>query len=183
MKPYQVVTQSQANVLLLQAILNIPDDDPQIEFVAAGGWSRVDSYARTLLIEDKANVAVVVDADTTDPNNVDSRRRFLHRSLGEVKIHRNFHVAVIVPEIEALLFQEHSILKHFVGKPVSDTDIVSANWEPKKVLGRILPSYNDAQFFQSRLSGIDLSPLANNASMEKLKTFLSHSRQAATAAR
>ena len=155
MKPYLVVTEGQSNILLLQAILNIRQDDPQIAFFAAGGWSSADSYARTRLMLNEANVAVVVNADTFKPEEAEGRRQFLHRSLGDVTINKKYSVTVIAPEIEALWFREPCLLEQLVCRPVSEVEMMKARYEPKKVLERLLrPVYILKAYSSNRRRGI-----------------------------
>lgn len=183
MKPYQVVTQTASDVLLLQAILDIRPDDPKIAFVAAGGWSSADTYSRTRLMLDEANVAIVVGADTFNSDEAEGRREFLHRSLGDVTLHKKYCVAVIAPDIEALLFRERSLLEQLVGREVSELELVRAEYEPKRVLQSLLHPVSLADAFTDRLPRIDTSSLANDPELRALKKFLPRVRQNAPALR
>ena len=183
MEQYQVVMEGKSDVLLLRAILNIPADDPKVTFVAAGGWSSADSYARTVLIQDKANIALVVDADSTHAADASNRRLFLERSLGDVTLHKKFCVVVIEPEIETLLFQDHFILEQVVGRRVSDREYKLAASKPKAVLTDILGSSNLYTTLEDNLSRIDFTPLAHNSYVQQLQSFLPRSKRKASAVR
>ena len=84
MNHYTVVTQGEDARLLLETLLDIAPDDSRIRVVAAGGWSGADSYARSLLMHNIENVALVVDAGGSDPKQVEYRKHFLRGSLGEI---------------------------------------------------------------------------------------------------
>src|SRR5258708_32327690 len=110
MRHSTIVTEGEQDRLLLQALLNIEADDPDIRVMAAGGWSSADSLARSFLVRGEDNVALVVDADTTDPDLVEERKRFLLRSLGSLSSSADWRIFVIAPEIEALLFRDRNVV-------------------------------------------------------------------------
>ena len=183
MERYQIVTEGQSHVLLLQALLGISPDHPQITFMAAGGWSGADSYARTVLIQDEANVALVVSADTTRSDEAESRRCFLQHSLGDVTLHKKFCVLVIEPQIEALLFQERSLVEQLVGKRISDAEWKRAASKPREVLTEALRPLAVQEAMETRLSRIDFASLAHNPLMQELKNFLPRARKKVLVAR
>ena len=156
MSQFTVVTEGKQDVALLKAFLDVTDDNTNVRFVAAGGWSSADALARSFLAHGDTHVALVVDADTTDPNLVEDRKRFLHRSLSEIPSSAMlWKVFVIEPEIEKLLFEDRSVVEALVGT-ISDTEFISASFEPRvgphyPVTTRLPPSC-------SRASDLGLRP-------------------------
>src|SRR5579871_3419751 len=80
------------------------------KYMAAGGWSSADSLARSVLTNPNTKVAIIVDADSSDPNLIEERKRFLQRSLGQIADKARWRVIVIAPEVERILFDNRNIL-------------------------------------------------------------------------
>ena len=76
MRRCAVVTEQLDDTLLLQAALGTPPSDVEVRWVAAGGWSGADALARSIRVHGEADVAEVVDADSTDRNLVEGRRQW-----------------------------------------------------------------------------------------------------------
>lgn len=117
MKKYKVITERKEDALLLRALRDIAAHDTQITVESTGGWSVADSYARSVLVMNEADVALVVDADSTDPSVVEDRIRFLHHSLSSIPSHKKFHITVIEPDIVSLLFQDRFLLEELIVAP------------------------------------------------------------------
>lgn len=179
---YVLVTEGPTDAVILRSILKISPDDPCIIIEAAGGWSSADSYARTVLVENEADVALVVDADSTDPNIIEDRKRFLQRSLGSIPTRKKFRIVVIEPDITYLLFKDRTVLHQLVGRPVEDTDYVAASFDARRVLTRLLGPGNAMQILRDRLAEVDLSFLANDPVLRDLKNFLHITQQREPAA-
>lgn len=166
-----VITEGESDVILLKALVGRKNED--IEFVKAGGWSGADSLARSYLADGRHNVALIVDADAYEPEQVEERRKFLRASLGSVALRTRWEVFVVAPEIEALLFADRHALEDLVGQTVSDAEFQEGKFEPKKVLMSLLSGKNRASFFRDRLAKIDLTPLQNQGQVKHLRSFLS----------
>lgn len=178
-----VVTQGQTDVQILRAALGVEAGDPDIQFRAGGGWSAADAYARSLLIDNKGDVALVVDADTTDPNVADDRKRFLRQSLGTVAPRpRKCMVVVVVPEIEQLLFRCKSCLEKVVGGPIGDKVLAEGRVRPEATLERLLAGTAAPIDFAERLRRVDWTPLHAEAEVAALREFLCLTDRAVSAA-
>lgn len=167
-----VITEKKRDVLLLRAILNNVTRNTDISFVAAGGWSSADSYSRTVLVKHRADVALVVSADTIDREFMESRKRFLKHSLDSVNIYRQFSVTVIQPDIASLIFREHSRLEELVGKPVSQADYAEATINSNRVLDRLLGVDYNEQKYEEKLNSIDWTFLKNEPELHELVRFM-----------
>ena len=172
MSRFTIVTEGEQDVALLKALLNVPDNDANVTFIANRGWSSADTYARSLLIRGDTNVVLVVDADSTDPNLVEHRRRFLHGSLGEIASSCLWKVYVIEPEIEGLLFKDRAVVEALVGHPISDTDFIAATWEPKAILQRLMHGKSLTTVYDSRLGDLDLSGIRKVHPIPEILAFL-----------
>jgi hypothetical protein len=172
MSKFKIVTEGLQDVVFLEILLNISSNDPNVELVAAGGWSSAESLARSFLVRTGSNVALVVDADTTDPNLIEDRKRFLSRSLGEISSPSAWKVVVIAPEIEVLLFEDRKVIEELVGHPISDTDYTSGLYEPRAVLRRIFKNKPLAEVYRSRLPKVDLDRIREIPSIRELQSFM-----------
>src|SRR5262245_32089169 len=106
-----VVVEGPSDAILLGALLEAPEEDRQVQVVVGRGWSGADSLARSLLAASRRDVALVVDADSVDPSLVAQRCEFLEQSLREIASDARRLVVVIVPELEALLFQDRDLVE------------------------------------------------------------------------
>lgn len=172
MKRCIVVTEGPTDVLLLQAVLRIPEDDPWVQFQAAGGWSAADSLARSYLANGAGDVVLVVDADTIDPQGIEERKQFLRHSLAEIASAARKLVVVMVPALEVVLFADRSLLETLVGREVSEVDFVRGQYEPVKVLQSLLGNEPWSHAFARRLPYLDLDAVRSLAPLRELQDFL-----------
>jgi hypothetical protein len=170
MKPCVIVTEGTVDIAILKAVLEMPAGR-SVQFVPAGSRSAADSLARSLLVNGDADVALVVDADSVDPDRVDELRRFLNQSLREMPSRVGWHVFVFVPGIEAILFEDRSVIESVVGRSVSDLDLVRGQFEPRQVLQQLLshrPNTDDL----ARLQRADLAVLREIPEIQRLNQFV-----------
>jgi len=165
-----VVTEGENDIFLLKALVG--EAGATTEFVKAGGWSGADSLARSYLVDGQHDVALVVDANSHDEDRVEERRRFLTHSLEAVALRTRWQVFVIAPEIEGLLFKDRLLLEQLLGQPISESTFREGQFEPKKVLMRLLSGRSRTQFYQNSLAKFDLTPLQGQAEVETLRRFL-----------
>jgi hypothetical protein len=172
MNPCTLVTEDESDRRLLETLLDINKINRPIKIIAAGGWSSADSLARSILVHDEDDVALVVDADSTDPNLAEERQRFLQKSLDSMSYRSAWQVFVIVPQIEVLLFADRQVLEALVGHPVSDTDLVHGAFEPQKVLRELLGGKPLLEYYRGRLPKMDLSRIRSQSPLPELDAFL-----------
>ncbi len=165
-----VVTEGESDILLLKALLG--EASATAEFVKAGGWSGADSLARSYLVDGQHDVVLIVDADSYDPQRVEERKRFLTHSLASVALRTRWQVCVIAPEIEVLLFKDRPLLEALLDQPISEATFQQGQFEPKKVLMRLLAGQSRTQIFRERLPKFDLTTLQNQTEIENLRRFL-----------
>jgi hypothetical protein len=162
-----VITESESDAAFVRSLIGRGSD--KMRYIPAGSWSSADSLARSYLTDPKTKVAIVVDADSSDPNQVEERKRFLRRSLGQIADKTRWRVIVIAPEVERLLFDDRHILEELVQDKVSDTDFVEGQYNPKKVLQRIA-AIPTSELFE-RLATINLAPIQDTPDINALRQF------------
>jgi hypothetical protein len=167
-----VVVEGPADEVLLRAVLQIPVGNEQVAFLVAGGWSAADSLARSLLANRRGDVAVIVDADSVDPNLVEDRKRFLNHSLASIPTPARRLALVFSPEIEVVLFETKSLVDEFVGSPVSDTDFVQGQYEPKKILEKLIGKATLRRTIAERVLKLNLTPIHNHPLIRELSQFV-----------
>jgi hypothetical protein len=167
-----VVTQGASEVILLQNILRLPEANPEVRLVDAGGRSSAESLARSILAAGRGDVALVVDAEVIDPILVEERKRTLRWYLAAIAAPPRRLVVVIEPEIEAILFKDRRTIEGLVEAPISDTDLVRGEFEPRKVLGTLLGNVPLAEAFSTRLPQLDLTTIRMLPSICELREFV-----------
>lgn len=175
MNKFVIVTEGNHDVAILKAILNLNEND-NVEFFPAGGWSSADSYARSVLIHGDKKVALVLDADTTDPIMVQDKKKFLNRSLGDIASSAKWKVFMPEPAIEVLLFRDRRVIETLLRHSISEVDFVRASFAPKAVLKELFKGKNLQDIYDEDLRRLDLSQLREISLIKELMTFLKPKR-------
>lgn len=141
-----VVTEGQADAKILEQVLphSLVED---VKFVVAGGRSRAESLARSLLIAKNVPVALVFDADTSDEQRVNEEVDFLREYLDYGSGAAPSGVFPAVPEIEAILFEDKSLVERATGQAFSDREWELGKLQPKQLLSTVLPDRTDRAVF------------------------------------
>jgi hypothetical protein len=100
-----VLIESNSAGFLLVKVLEEEHQAGLIEFRCATPPSSLYAAARTLLAVRNEPVAVVLDADSTDPEAADRRRWVAEEVIGEAAGAAPLRILVAVPALEALLFR------------------------------------------------------------------------------
>ena len=166
-----LITEREFDKALFQTLVGTGD----IKYIAAGGWSSADSLARSYLTDPQTRVVLVVDADTSDPNLVEDRKRFLRHSLGQIAQNTRWRVVVIAPETERLLFDNRSILEDLVQHKVTDTEFVEGQYSPNRVLQQ-LAGLSKMQLHE-RLAKINLDPIKKQPEIQDIRQFFGSKRR------
>jgi hypothetical protein len=166
-----VVTEGKFDLELINLLAG-PGLPADTVVVQAGGYSAADSLARSILVDSKSRVALVVDADAIDRSQVEQRRRVLEHSLGQAGTRDRWQVTMFTPTIEAVLFRNRSVIEAAVGHPVSDADMIRGEYEPKRILKSLLPDYPNGSLLIKRLDSTDLTALRNQPEIREIVQFL-----------
>lgn len=114
-----VLTDSEFIAALLLRL--ITKEDQADVYIKAFASSTLYSLARTLLLERDRPVAVVVDANTPNPEGIARERRGAEELLRDVAGGlRPFKVVLAVPEIEAVFFERPEVLRRRFDGAVTD---------------------------------------------------------------
>jgi hypothetical protein len=172
MKTY-VLTEGPADVAFLQRVIKGKVEGPP-EFVAAGGKSAVTSMAQSLIVSRRAPVAVVLDADTLDPELVLEQERIYSDRLGAYSQGVPFRFFFAVPEIDNLLFESPVLLGNELGIQVSRQDASESIVHPRQVLERLIKRspFKSRQELFINLTENSVKELARLPLVDALVSFL-----------
>ena len=169
-KPYLVI-EGRVDELILRRLL--PGDVIQaIEIVVAHGSSSAQSLATTLLGVRRRPLALVIDADTTNPAAVQERidllRYLVRQAAGSVP----YAVFVAVPEIEVVLLHDRSLFERLVGKQLSDLEWHLGLLSPKEAINNLIGSSTSIEVIVLRLADDDVQVLQQHPLVKELSDFL-----------
>jgi hypothetical protein len=110
----------------------------EAEAVAAGGRSSAISLARSYLSFPRQWVALLLDADTSDPVQVREERDILNSSLATFGGDRRYGVFLAVPAIESALFNPQ-VARAAFGRKLGRLAMVRGKFEPQNMLVDLAP--------------------------------------------
>jgi|GEM_PF-5172516 5S rRNA maturation endonuclease (ribonuclease M5) len=167
---YIVVEGAREAVLIRQLLRPDFDESSQhFKIVVGGGYSSSESLTRSLLIERRKPVILIVDADSTDS---ETRQQFLESSIGHYVDRRLWKVFVVTPTLESLLFSDKVLLETLVGQSVSEITLIQGQYEPLPTLKRLLPDAENLEIFTERLENTDLTILHSHHFVQELRHCL-----------
>lgn len=103
-----IVTEGRSDAQLLSRLIPTGSFGAQIHVIAAGGRSPAVSLARSYLAITSDHVALVVDADSEDPAEIDRRRQYILDALREVSNEERFFLLLAVPDLPTMTGQVRS---------------------------------------------------------------------------
>lgn len=174
-----VVAESQRDVDLLQRILP-PAVSQDVSFVAGGGIEGVQSMARSLVTTRPWPVAIVINADSWDPEAVRLRRDSVADVVGSVAGRVPVQVIVAVPELEVVFFQAAATLTRRYPDVATKSYVFEVAKENVRTAFRLLDpgtSYDKIhQKLMVELKDEDLADLRKTQVVSELTQFLESCR-------
>jgi hypothetical protein len=135
-----VLTDSDFIEALLVRLLT--EEDRADVAIKAFGSSSVYSVARTVLASDRKPVAVVIDANTPNPEGVAQQRQGVEELVGDAAGGVPYKVVIAVPEIEALFFQRPEVLRRRFDGAVTDHLLELAQYSARAALRKLAADGN-----------------------------------------
>jgi hypothetical protein len=136
-----IVTEGSLDEKLLQRLLPVKllcD----VGIVAAGSLSSVTSMSRSLAVKRQVPLLIIVDADSVESRLIEERRSELKYIVAGVSI-AVVEVIMAVPQLEAVLFHDRSLLTQWFGDRITQEDLIRAEFQPRQVLERLLAESPD----------------------------------------
>jgi hypothetical protein len=136
-----IVTEGSLDEKLLQRLLptKLLCD---VGIVAAGSLSSVTSMSRSLAVKRQVPLLIIVDADSVESRLIEERRSELKYIVAGVSI-AVVEVIMAVPQLEAVLFHDRSLLTQWFGDRITQEDLIRAEFQPRQVLERLLAESPD----------------------------------------
>jgi len=182
MKAY-IVCEDDLDSQLLQRLL--PEELLNtVGIVAAGSLSSVKSMARSLVVRRRVPVAIVVDAETVNSDQVEERRREIKEIVEGVAANMPVGVILAVPAIESLFFQNISLISRLFGCVPAQERLGMAVYEPGKALQQLIAEskqYQNQSNLIEQLTPEDLEILRKTPVVQEIFQFLQSVRETAEA--
>ena len=168
-----IVTESNSSTLVLQQLLpkHIMSN---IKFVSCTNYDSAQNIAGNLLLIKQRPVALILDADSIDPETI-SDRRVMNEELLRFSAVAPFQVILAVPEIEILLFQDREVVEELFDQEISDVDWVRAEFIPRTILQKLLTQNSHPDTLEQlldRLTPPMIAKLRNHPLLQEVTEFL-----------
>jgi hypothetical protein len=177
-----VVVEGETDAAILSRVLADQLHSGEVEIKVGQGRSSAVSLARTMLVSRReALTALVLDADSTDRERVGEMEAELEGSLADVSRRERFGLFLLVPSIEACLFQDVDGLEDFFGSDFSSEEVVQSRYDPKSVIQTKLDERGEkykGPTIQAILDRVDIQQLRNAAGIQDLLLFVAKSAEA-----
>ena len=158
-----LITEGLSDEVILKKLLPAQVVD-NVQFVIGQGRYSAQSLARSILAARRMPVALVLDADTTQPESVQEQYDFLQEALGQAAAGTPFGVFLAKPEIEILLLEVPQITNG-----VSQRELELAKFHPKK----FLHLFNGVDNLLNQLNEKELETIRSHPLLVELVQFLS----------
>ncbi len=133
-----VLAGSNFDGMLLATLLRGEQERNEVEVRVVSGLTSGYSVARTFLAVQRVPVAVVIDADSPEPEVALERRRRAEEVLGDVAGGVPYRVIVAMPELEVLFFERPGLLRRVFGE-VDGHVMDLARLSPSRAIARLAP--------------------------------------------
>jgi hypothetical protein len=179
-----VLVESNTSAALLAKTLSREAEAGLVEVRASGTPSSLYAAARTLLAVRNEPVALVLDADSTDPEAARRRLQDAEEVIGATADAAPLRILVAVPALEALLFRRPAALERAFPKAGGDLAELG-KVSPRDALARLDPTWGGAHAaFEliKILNDDDIKALREEEPLRALLAFLKDLQVAAGAA-
>jgi hypothetical protein len=142
-----VLAESNFDGMLLATLLAEEQHRDNIEVRVVRNLTAGYSVPRTMLAVERKPVAVVINAQSPEPEAASERKRRAEEVIGDVAAGVPFRVIVAVPELEILFFRRLDLLRRVL-TGVDDHLIELAELSPRRAIAKLTPGepYEQARF-------------------------------------
>jgi hypothetical protein len=157
------------SVLLTEKLANV-------QFVMSKDRRELSSVATTMLVTERAPLALVWDADATHPDVIQDRREWLDALVTRFALRSiPFRIIMAIPSLEAIFFVRPEILESVAGGKLSDRIILIAKYSAKDALeefGNVCGKPLDAREIAASLGPAELDMVREHPIIKELTEFL-----------
>ena len=127
-----IVTEGEFNKNLVEMLIPEQYQD-KVSVLATNGYSDALSLTRSLLsARHQSNTILVVDANSTNDDNIEERKDFITSYMNRVSGNDRFAILLQKPAIEVAFFEDKTALETLTGKGYTDLEFRLAKDNPKK---------------------------------------------------
>jgi hypothetical protein len=169
-----VVTESDFEVEILNRLLPA-DLTRDVQILAGGGINGVVSIARSLVASRRRPLAMVIDADSPEPEILEMRRQSMEEVVGSVAPNVPIRVIVAVPEFETIFFEAPEVLKRIYKKRFSHSIAEVAELSIRKAFEKLDPGSSKHQIYDrilTTLTNKDAKSLRKTKAIQEVMDFL-----------
>jgi hypothetical protein len=169
-----IVTKCPKDAAILKKILPEPMLQ-SVQFVNGKSEYGAESMARKLLSSKRSPVVLVMDAKTNDAALIEERSSDLGFLMRQAAAGVPFKMAIAIPEIEVVFFQDRAILEEMIQQKLTDLEWQLVQHHPKELLDT-LPGGVTA-FVETMLSSMSASMvevLRQHPLIQEIVVFLSN---------
>lgn len=170
-----IVTEGPMYIVILKQVLEREIQQYSAGMFSAGSKSAVESLARTILAVRGEPVVVVVDSDSTKPNEVKEQRRLLENTIGEVGPEGMWKVCLAIPVIEEWFFEDPEAIKQLFQQELSHQEMEEARSRPKEIIEKLFRQQNidyTAAGVEKLFQGKDVSLLRKSRLAQEIREAL-----------
>ncbi|QRK12145.1 hypothetical protein JQX13_20150 [Archangium violaceum] len=170
-----LIVRGKAMVLVFRKLLE-PEFGRELHVLESDHTGDGVSLARSILLNRKSIVALVTDAK---PEELRQTHRSIVYLLISVACADLWKVALLVPQMEVLLFQERGVLRQVLGREPTEAELTRGQTEPRRVLEEQLglESWALDEELCRRLETVDMSPLAGQPAVQQVRQFFQAHRE------
>lgn len=168
-----IVVEGETDAAILGHVLGVLPSAPSI--LVGHGRSSAISLARSALVARGTPTALVLDANSTDEDQIVRTRVELEEALTAAGSAAPYHVCLAIPTIEAWLWRDSDGMKRILnGTRWPDVE-TEARFAPKRVLVTLLEQRNERyspQAIDRLMARVDLARIRNTDEVRGLLAFL-----------
>ncbi|AFZ25677.1 hypothetical protein Cylst_3539 [Cylindrospermum stagnale PCC 7417] len=168
-----ILTESDKDIRILKRLLP-PQLIQNVTFIAGASPYRTRSLASSLLGTRSIPVALVIDANTEDKDQIFEKSDLIEYVFRQASAGIPFQVGLATPEIEVILLQNKSLIEKIANRSFTDLEWQFAQSHPKRFLAEVFGK--DTPVIDTILSNIsddDIKILQQHPLIQDLINFLS----------
>jgi hypothetical protein len=170
-----VVTEGEAEAALIRQVLRSADVD-DVYVAPAGGRSAAMSLAKTIVMKRDRPVALVLDAETSDPDRVREQQQIVQDIIAVGPTVAPLRVFLAVPEVEAVFFADLPTTNRLLGQPQLKKKPVEAEARPKAALQKLLGTHHKPKELADFFGTVDQEAARALAQHEPFRSLVSFLR-------
>lgn len=169
MTTINIVVKGDSDKQFLAQILEDLTQSYAIQFFTANARNEAHTLARTLQVRKHDPVALVLDAETTNPDRILEEKSTFDLYLRLTSEGIPFKVVLFAPEIEGIFVSDKNVFEFLTGKKMEPNEERLSKAAPKVYLSTVQPDWKKRAL---RLGEPELQALREVEPIKQLRTFI-----------